>query len=176
MAARHRPELILVAALGRNRAIGRENQLCWHIPEDLTRFRRLTAGEAVIMGRKTWESLPAAVRPLPGRQNNVVSRQPDYEAPGAQVVPGLEAALALVARERVFVIGGEQLYCLALPEADVLELTEVELAPEGDAFFPELPAGAWLREHYERHVSKAGPAFAYARYRRAPPRTHTLKG
>jgi dihydrofolate reductase len=133
---RRRPELVLIAAMGQNRVIGRDNQLCWHIPEDLARFRRFTAGEAVIMGRKTWESLPAAVRPLPGRQNVVVSRQPDYVAPGAQVANSLEAALALVDRERVFVIGGEQLYCLALPDADVLELTEVELAPPGDAFFP----------------------------------------
>jgi len=167
---RNRPELILVAALGQNRVIGRDNQLCWHIPEDLARFRRITAGEAVLMGRKTWESLPAAVRPLPGRQNVVVSRQPDYAAPGAQVATSLEAALALVERERVFVIGGEQLYCLAMPCADILELTEVELAPEGDAFFPELPAGQWLREHHERHISTTGAAFAYARYRRAPTR------
>lgn len=169
MADRRRPpELVLVAALGQNRVIGRDNQLCWHIPEDLARFKHLTAGEAVLMGRKTWESFPAAVRPLPGRQNVVVSRQPDYVAPGAQVANSLAAALALVDRERVFVIGGEQLYCLALPNADVLELTEVELAPPGDAFFPDVPAAHWLLDHHERHVSRAGPTFAYARYRRAP--------
>jgi dihydrofolate reductase len=160
------PELVLIAALGRNRAIGVKNRLCWHIPEDLARFRDITRGEAVVMGRKTWESLPAVVRPLPGRQNVVVTRQLDYVAPGAQVACSLDAALALVARERVFVIGGEQLYALALPVADVLELTEVDLAPDGDAFFPEVPVGEWAREQHERHTSLTGIAFAYSRYRR----------
>ena len=160
------PQLVLLAALGRNRVIGCKNQLCWHIPEDLARFRSITRGEAVVMGRKTWESLPSQVRPLPGRQNVVVTRQLDYVAAGALVAQSLAAALELVARDKVFVIGGEQLYALALPVADVLELTEVELAPAGDAFFPEMRAEQWRREHHERHTSQTGIVFAYSRYRR----------
>ena len=160
------PELILIAAPGRNRAIGFRNQLCWYIPEDLAHFRSLTGGAAVLMGRKTWESLPPAARPLPGRQNVVVTRQQDYSAPGADVAHSLEAALQLVSRSRVFVIGGEQLYAEPQPVATVLELTEVELEPQGDAFFPELQPGHWRREHHEPQVGQTGIAFAFSRYSR----------
>ncbi|KVP17387.1 dihydrofolate reductase [Burkholderia ubonensis] len=158
------PELIVIAALARNRVIGRENGLCWHLPEDLARFRLLTRSHTVIMGRKTWESLPPAVRPLPGRQNIVVSRQADYCADGAQLASSLDAALALAEREKVFVIGGAQLYTQALPRADVLELTEVELSPEGDAIFPEFNARDWHVEVREDAVSQAGIQYAFVRY------------
>ncbi|KVP97026.1 hypothetical protein WJ97_14500 [Burkholderia ubonensis] len=159
-------ELILIAALARNRVIGHENQLCWHLPEDLARFRQLTRGHTVIMGRKTWESLPAAVRPLPGRQNIVISRQADYRAEGARLVTDLDQALSLADREKVFVIGGAQLYTLALPRADVLELTEVELSPDGDAFFPEFNARDWHVDVREDAVSQAGIPYAFVRYLR----------
>lgn len=169
-------ELILIAALGRNRAIGCRNQLCWYIPEDLARFRSITRDAAVIMGRKTWESLPPAVRPLPGRQNVVVTRQQDFKATGADVAHSLDAALRLASRPKVFVIGGEQLYAEALPVATVLELTEVDLEPEADAFFPELPQGLWQRERHEPQVGKAGIAFAFSRYHRIPVPTQINEG
>jgi dihydrofolate reductase len=158
------PEIILIAALARNRVIGRENGLCWHIPEDLARFRQLTRSHPVIMGRRTWESLPASVRPLPGRQNIVVSRQLDYTAGGAQVCSTLDDALALCEQETVFIIGGAQLYTLALSRADVLELTEVELTPEGDAFFPEFKACDWQVDAREEGISQTGIPYAFMRY------------
>jgi dihydrofolate reductase len=158
------PEIILIAALARNHVIGRENGLCWHIPEDLARFRQLTRGQTVVMGRRTWESLPAAVRPLPGRQNIVVSRQRDYSAVGAQVTGNLDEALALCGRDTVFIIGGAQLYTLALSRADVLELTEVDLTPEGDAFFPKLDVCDWQVAVREDAVSQTGISYAFVRY------------
>lgn len=160
-------EVILIAALARNRVIGRDNRLCWHIPEDLARFRALTRQQTVIMGRKTWESLPASVRPLPGRQNIVVSRQQDYETAGAQLTASLEDAIRLAEREKVFIIGGAQLYTLALPHADVLELTEVDLSPDGDSFFPEFDACAWRVAVREDGTSQTGIPFAFVRYIRA---------
>lgn len=160
-------ELHIIAAVGQNRAIGHQNRLCWHIPDDLARFRAVTRGYAAIMGRKTWESLPDAVRPLPGRQNIVVTRQPDFQAAGAQVAHSLDAALALVQGEKAFVIGGAELYALALAHADVLDITEVALAPEADAFFPVVPADEWNLERREAHRSPGGIEFAFAQYRRA---------
>ena len=137
--------LVLVAAIARNRVIGRDNRLLWHIPADMAHFKSLTAGQTVIMGRKTWESLPPRFRPLPGRRNIVISRQADYAAPGAELADSLEMALELASTaETAFVIGGEQIYALTLPLADRLEITEVDLAPEGDAWFPEIPPADWL--------------------------------
>src|SRR5512137_2139825 len=103
--------LSLIAVVARNRAIGRDNALLWHLPEDLRHFREVTRGKPVIMGRKTWESLPAAFRPLPGRRNVVVSRNADYVATGAECAASLDAALRLCAdADEAFVIGGEQIY------------------------------------------------------------------
>ena len=144
--------LSLIAAVARNRAIGKDNQLLWHLPEDMKHFRETTRGKPVVMGRKTWESLPEKFRPLPGRQNIVVSRDPAYKAHGADLAGSLEGALALAGgAEEVFVIGGEQLYRAALPFADRLYLTEVELEPEADAFFPELNPAVW--QEVERRAS-----------------------
>src|SRR6185369_10604295 len=110
------PEIVVIAAVAKNRVIGRDNQLIWNIPEDMAHFKALTAGHTVIMGRKTWESLPPRFRPLPGRRNIVVSRQADYAAPGGEVAGSLENALALASTaDTAFVIGGEQIYALALP-------------------------------------------------------------
>ncbi len=140
------PEIVLIAAVARNRAIGRDNQLLWNVPEDMAHFKALTQGQAVLMGRKTWESLPARFRPLPGRRNIVVSRQAGYAAPGAELAPSLEAALALAAGQAtVFVIGGADIYRQALPLADRLELTELDLEPEGDAWFPEFSPADWRK-------------------------------
>ena len=150
--------LSLIAAVARNRAIGKDNQLLWHLPEDMKHFRETTCGKPVVMGRKTWESLPEKFRPLPGRQNIVVSRDPAYKAHGADLAGSLEGALALAGgAEEVFVIGGEQLYRAALPFADRLYLTEVELEPEADAFFPELNPAVW--QEVERRAS--GESFSF---------------
>lgn len=131
----------IVVAMGHGRAIGKDNALLWHIPDDLKRFKALTFGHPVIMGRKTWESLPEQFRPLPGRTNIVVTRQADYEAPGATVANSLEDARAVAARalggEEIFIIGGAQLYAEALPSTHRLYLTLIDDTKEGDAHFPE---------------------------------------
>ncbi len=158
--------LSLIAAVARNLAIGKDNQLLWHLPEDMKHFRETTRGKPVIMGRKTWESLPVAFRPLPGRRNVVVSRDPDYKAPGADLADSLDAALTLVGEaEEVFVIGGEQLYRAALPRAERLYLTEVDCTPSADAFFPAIDATAW--QIIERRESTAStPRCTFVTYAR----------
>lgn len=161
-------ELVLIAAVAENRAIGRDNQLLWQIPEDMAHFRRLTAGQTVIMGRKTWESLPPRFRPLPGRRNIVVSRQAAYPAPGAELATSLEAALALAASDATaFVIGGEQIYRQALALAQRLEITEVALQPDADAWFPEIDVAQW-QESARSTLPADGerPACAFVTYRR----------
>ena len=156
----------LIAAVARNRAIGKDNQLLWNLPEDMKHFRETTRGKPVIMGRKTWESLPEKFRPLPGRQNIVVSRNPAYKAHGAALAGTLESALALVGgAEETFIIGGEQLYSAALPQADRLYLTEVDCAPEADAFFPAIDPAAWkILEH--RDSTESSPPCAFVIYAR----------
>ena len=115
-------EIVIIAAVARNRVIGKDNRLLWNIPEDMAHFKALTTGHTVVMGRKTWESLPPRFRPLPGRRNIVISRQTDYPAPGAELADSLENALKLASTAAtVFVIGGEQIYSQALAVADRLE-------------------------------------------------------
>ncbi|MGE5541306.1 MAG: dihydrofolate reductase [Bacillota bacterium] len=131
----------LIAALSKQtRAIGKNGDLLWHIPADLGRFKSLTIGHPVIMGRKTWESLPEKFRPLPGRTNIVVSRDTGYSASGATVVNTLEEAFEMAkgteGADKIFVIGGGQLYEAALPYADQLDLTLINDPVEGDTFFP----------------------------------------
>ena len=155
-------EIVIIAAVARNRAIGRDNQLLWHIPEDMAHFKALTAGHTVIMGRKTWESLPPRFRPLPGRRNIVITRQAGYAAPGAELAGSLECALEMASTAAVaFVIGGEQIYRQALPLADRLEITEVDQEPEADAWFPEIDAG-WRETAREK-----GSGYAFVTWRRA---------
>ncbi len=156
------PEIVVIAAVARNRAIGKDNKLLWHIPEDMARFKTLTAGHTVIMGRKTWESLPPRFRPLPGRRNIVITRQPDYAAPGAELAASLENALKLASTATlVFIIGGEQIYTQAMAIADRLEITEVDQKPEGDAWFPEIAAVDWGKT-----AKTEGNGFAFVTYRR----------
>jgi dihydrofolate reductase len=163
------PPLSLIAAVARNGAIGRDNQLLFRIPGDLPRLKRLTLGHPVIMGRKTWDSLPPKNRPLPGRLNIVVTRNRDWRAEGATVVHSFEDALQHTrGAQQAFVIGGAELYALALPYADRLDLTEVDQDAEGDAFFP-----AWKREDFTetgREVRPAGEStpfdFAFVTYQR----------
>ena len=136
--------LSLIAAVARNRVIGKNNQLLWHLPEDMKHFRDVTRGKPVIMGRKTWESLPEKFRPLPGRHNIVVSRNLDYKAPGATLVSSLEDAIHLTrSDDETFVIGGETLYRQALECAHRIYLTEIDRDYKGDAFFPEISCADW---------------------------------
>lgn len=152
----------MVAAMDRNRVIGVDGGLPWRLPDDLKRFRRLTEGGTVVMGRKTYEAIG---RPLPNRRNVVVTRQKGFSTPGCEVVGRLEEALS----DGVFVIGGGEIYTQALPRAGVMELTFVEVElPRGDAWFPEWNPAEWretFREHHaadERHAY----AFDYVRYER----------
>lgn len=152
------PKLVIVVAMAENRVIGRDGDLPWHLPEDLKRFKAVTMGKPLVMGRKTWESLPR--KPLPGRPNLVVTRQPGFEAEGAAVFDDLDAALAEGDRlaaglgvDEVCLIGGGSLYEQAFEKVDRIDLTEVHLSPEGDTHFPELDPAAW------REVSRA-PATA----------------
>ena len=162
-----KPILALIAACARGGVIGVENRLPWHLPEDMKFFRETTRGKPVIMGRKTWESLPAAFRPLPGRVNIVVSRNPAFEAPGASVVASLEAAVATAEGfETAFVIGGAELYRQALPQADRLLLTEIDQAYEGDAFFPDFDRSSWHETAREPRVAESGLPFAFVTYER----------
>jgi dihydrofolate reductase len=160
-------KLTLVAAVARNGVIGRRGGIPWHLPEDLARFRALTTGHPVVMGRKTWESLPDRFRPLPERRNVVVTRTPTWTAEGADRAASLDEALQLLGgAERVFVIGGAALYAGALPLADELELTEVDLEVDGDAYFPEWDRGSFEEVSREAHVSEDGTPFAFVTYRR----------
>jgi len=142
MAQGSEEKVSLIAAIGeRTRAIGHGNGLLWQLPDDLKRFKALTSGHPVVMGRKTWESLPERFRPLPGRTNIVVTRNATYEAAGAEVSTTIEDALARAKRapggEEVFIIGGGELYTAALPFAGRLYLTLVDDDAEGDTFFPD---------------------------------------
>jgi dihydrofolate reductase len=161
----------LVAAVARGGVIGRGGGLPLRIPEDLAHFRSLTMGHPVVMGRRTWDSLPERFRPLPGRRNVVVTRNPEWHGEGAERAGSLDEALRLVnGAERVFVIGGGQLYAEALPRADELLLTEIEADVEGDTWFP-----GWEREDFdevgrELHVSENGVEFSFVTYVRRPRR------
>jgi dihydrofolate reductase len=160
------PEIIIIAAVAKNRVIGKDNQLLWNIPEDMAHFKALTQGHAVLMGRKTWESLPERFRPLPGRRNIVITRQADYAAPGAVVASSLEQGIAAAhGTEKLFIIGGAEIYTQAMMLADTLEITEVGLEPEGDAWFPEISGSRWRLADCQETVSRAGPAIAFKRYR-----------
>jgi len=162
-----RPLLALIAACARGGVIGIDNRMPWHLPEDMQFFRETTRGKPVIMGRKTWESLPDAFRPLPGRLNIVVSRNPDFHAKGAVVVGGLPAAVAAAGETDIaFVIGGAELYRQALPLADRLFLTEIDQDFSGDAFFPEFDRSAWRETRRDARIAASGLPFAFVSYER----------
>ncbi len=149
------PSIALIAAMTRQRVIGVNNTLPWRLSADLQRFKALTLGKPIIMGRKTWESLGRA---LPGRLNIVISRDADYSAAGAALVTSLEAALkraSAEATDEIMVIGGAEIYAQALPLADKLYITRIEQDIPGDAWFPEYAAGDWQAVHKERHHQAA---------------------
>jgi dihydrofolate reductase len=158
-------QITLIAAVARNGAIGRNNDLVFRDPADLQHLRALTMGSPVLMGRKTWDSLPAKFKPLPGRRNVVISRDPHFVAAGAELATGLEAALSLVAEApQVFVLGGGQLYALALPLAQCLVLTEVDADLPGDTFFPPWDRQQFSETARQHHRSKTGVAFDIVTY------------
>jgi dihydrofolate reductase len=160
-------DIVLVAAVARNGVIGRGNQLVFTDPADLRHLRALTMGNPVLMGRKTWESLPARFRPLPGRRNLVISRQPAFVADGAEVATSLDAALALVAgAPQAFVIGGAEIYALALPHARRLVLTEVDADLDGDTRFPAWDRLQFTETSRSPQAGSGGPAFAFVSYER----------
>ena len=158
----HHPRLYLIAAVAANGIIGAGGKLPWRIPGELARFKRVTLGHPVIMGRRTWESLKG---PLPGRENIVVTRTPGYEAPGAAVAGSLEEALALCLGEPVaFVIGGTQLFRDALPLAAGMVLTEIQRDYEGDTWFPAWDRAQWRESQREAHTAPDGTRFDFVRY------------
>jgi len=170
------PTVVLIAAVARNGVIGDAGDLLWRLPEDMQHFRRTTMGHPVVMGRKTWDSIPAKFRPLPGRTSIVLTRQAGWQAEGAQVAHTLAEAIAQARSapggERVFVAGGAEIYALALPLADELLLTELARDFDGDARFP-----AWPRADFDEAAREtlraAAPnefAFDFATYRRKPAR------
>lgn len=152
--------LSLIAALDRNGLIGRDNALPWRLPADLQHFKRLTLGKPIVMGRLTWESLG---RPLPGRHNIVLTRDPAYHAEGASVVHSIDAALAAAgAVDEVMVIGGAALYRTLLPRAARLYLTRIDAAFDGDAWFPEIDPAEWREVAREAHAPDARNPHPYA--------------
>ncbi|MCM2279455.1 MAG: dihydrofolate reductase [Oligoflexia bacterium] len=158
-----KPRLSLVVACGRNREIGRDNRLLWSLPDDLKRFREITSGHPVILGRKTHESIGRA---LPGRRNIVISRQPGYApAPGAETAASLREALELASEPgggEIFVIGGAEIYRLALPEAGRIYLTRVEGSFEADTFFPAWTAEEFVETSREWHGRDERHAFEFS--------------
>jgi dihydrofolate reductase len=158
----------LVAAVARGGVIGRDGAIPWRIPEDLARFRELTTGHPVVMGRRTWDSLSDRFRPLPERRNVVVTHNAEWAADGVERAGSLEDALQLLeAAPQVFVIGGSEIYAAALPLADELLLTEVDLEVDGDTFFPPVDHDEFGEVSRERHVSTDGTPFSFVRYVRS---------
>ena len=156
--------LALIAAVAKNGVIGGGNALPWRLPADMQRFRALTTGHSVIMGRKTWESIG---RPLPGRQNIVVTRQANYAANGAIVKSSLDEALrAATMPAPVFCIGGGELYALALPLATTLHCTRIDRDFAGATRFPEFDASSWRETAREEHLAPEGFVYAFVTYER----------
>ena len=162
-------KLHLIYARARNGVIGKDNQMPWHLPEDLAHFKRVTLGQPVIMGRKTWDSLPARFRPLPGRLNIVITRQSDWQVEGALRAHSIEDAMRLCGdAPDGWIMGGAEIYRLAEPLASTAVVTEIDADFEGNAFAPELGA-QWQEVQREQHASASGLGIAFVTYQ------HTLK-
>ncbi len=156
--------LSIIVAIANDSVIGIDNTLPWHLPEDLKRFKALTMGHHIIMGRKTYDSLG---RLLPGRTTVIVTRNKDYHVEGALIAHSLEQAIALCKNDdEVFLIGGAELYQAGLSLANKLYITEIDLAVAGDAYFPQIPASQWQETAREAHVSEKGLNFSYVTYTR----------
>jgi len=153
------PTISLIAAMANNRVIGINNSMPWHLPADLRHFKALTVGKPIIMGRKTWESLPGL---LPDRPHIVVTRKPNYQAEGCQVVHSIDEALAAAGDvPEVMIVGGAAFYTAMLPQADRLYLTQVETTVEGDAFFPDYNTAEWQLTAQEQHAADEKNPFPY---------------
>lgn len=152
----------IVVAIAENNAIGKDNQLLWHLPADLKHFKDLTSGHPILMGRKTYDSIG---RPLPNRRNIVITRNPDLELPGAEITNSLAAALELCSTEKeVFIIGGAELYNHALEATNRIYLTRVHQSYEADTFFPEISPSEWNETSIESHLpdEKNGVAYTFS--------------
>ena len=157
-------KLHLIYARARNGTIGKDGQMPWHLPEDLAHFKRVTLGQPVIMGRKTWDSLPARFRPLPGRVNIVITRQADWQAEGALRATSIENAMRLCGdAPDAWIMGGAEIYRQAEPLASTAIVTEIDADFEGDAFAPTL-ASDWQEVQREAHTSASGLGFAFVTY------------
>ncbi len=153
--------LNLIFARARNGVIGKDNTLPWHLPEDLAHFKQTTLGQPVVMGRKTWESLPQKFRPLPGRTNIVVTRQTSWQAEGAVVVHSIEEALKQCPQDaQIWVIGGAEVYAQAMPLAQCAVVTEIDADFEGDAFAPTFDTG-WQETARTTHVAANGLTYSF---------------
>ena len=153
----------LVVACGQNNVIGSDGGIPWHVPADLKQFKSLTMGKPIVMGRKTFQSIG---KPLPGRPNIVITRHPEFAAEGIRVVNSLDAAIeqARALGDEIMIIGGGEIYQAALPIADRIYMTRIELEPEGDVFFPELDAVDWQTTVLEEHAASGDvPAFSFRR-------------
>ncbi|MBO1272754.1 dihydrofolate reductase [Shewanella sp. 4t3-1-2LB] len=154
--------IALIAAMANNRVIGKDNQMPWHLPEDLRHFKQVTMGKPVVMGRRTYESIG---KPLPGRQNIVITRNSDMTIPGVTMVSSLSEAFdqANVCDE-LMIIGGGQLYAEALPCADILYLTQISLDVDGDTYFPSWDDGQWVKSSDDSGISANGLEFHFLKY------------
>lgn len=155
------PRLSIISAMAQNRVIGIDNRLPWRLPEDLQHFKALTLGHHILMGRKTYESLPGL---LPGRTSVVITRSPDFRAPGCVVVHSIEEAIAACGDDEAFFIGGEELYRQALAYADRIYLTEINAEFAGDAWFPEFDKGLWQETERRPNRAASGLAFDFVIY------------
>jgi len=161
-------KLHLIYARASNGTIGKEGQMPWHLPEDLAHFKRVTLGQPVIMGRKTWDSLPARFRPLPGRLNIVITRQSDWQAEGALRSNSIEGAMRLCGdAPDAWIMGGAEIYRQAEPLASTAVVTEIERDYDGDAFAPEL-GESWQPIQRESLVAASGLAYSFVTYQRNP--------
>ena len=157
-------ELKLIYARSRNGVIGRDGQLPWHLPADLAHFKQTTLEQAVVMGRKTWDSLPERFRPLPGRSNIVITRQKDWQAPGALVAHSLDQAMSLCPEPGpLWVIGGAEIYAQALPLASTVVVTEIDMEVQGDAHAPLLGT-EWKEMSRQFHPNDGGLSYSFVRY------------
>lgn len=151
--------ITLIAAVAENWALGKNNELLWHLPNDFKRFKAITSGHYIVMGRKTFESFP---KPLPNRTHVIITRQKNYEVEGCIVVDSIEKALAVCPSEApIYVIGGGEIYALALPFADQLDLTRVHHEFEADAFFPEIDVNKWKLTSAEKQPKDEKHLYEY---------------
>ncbi len=160
-------KLHLIYACARNGTIGKDGQMPWHLPEDLAHFKRVTLGQPVIMGRKTWDSLPARFRPLPGRLNIVITRQADWQAEGALRAHSIEDAMRLCGDVAdAWIMGGAEIYRQAEPLASTAVVTEIHADFDGDAFAPTL-SSRWHEVQRESHLAANGLPFSFVRYQQS---------